>query len=282
MLLALAVAASTAAPSYVRPAPVPAASGALLPWNRIVTYYGNPLSKRMGILGEIPPNEMMARLDIEAQHWRRADPKTPVKPALELVAVVAQNNPGKDGMYRARMSDALIKKVADWAESRGWLLILDVQVGRGTSAEEVRALEPWLSRPNVHLALDPEFDMREGEVPGRRIGTSGADDVNDSIRWLSELVRKRGLPPKLLLVHRFVLPMLTDAQKIVLDPRVQVVVVMDGFGKPADKAKVYNLCVTREPVQYAGLKLFYKNDKPFMTHREVLSLSPAPLVIIYQ
>ncbi len=37
----------------------------LLPESRIVTYYGNPLSKKMGILGEIPPEEMVKRLQIK-------------------------------------------------------------------------------------------------------------------------------------------------------------------------------------------------------------------------
>ena len=41
--------------------------------------------------------------------------------------------------------------------------------------------------------------------------------------------------------------------------------------------------IRREPVQYAGFKLFYKNDKPLMTPKEVLGrLVPKPYVIIYQ
>ena len=41
-----------------RPDPLP---GAILPAKRIVAFYGNPLSKRMGILGELPPDEMLAQ-----------------------------------------------------------------------------------------------------------------------------------------------------------------------------------------------------------------------------
>src|SRR2546423_4195388 len=62
--------------------------GAILPGHRIVAFYGNPLSKRMGILGELPPEQMLARFDKEIAAWTRADPSTPVQPALHLIAVV--------------------------------------------------------------------------------------------------------------------------------------------------------------------------------------------------
>ena len=37
--------------------------GSILPAKRIVAFYGNPLSKQMGILGEIPYDQMLAKLD---------------------------------------------------------------------------------------------------------------------------------------------------------------------------------------------------------------------------
>lgn len=270
------------ASAHERPTLPAAARGSLLPWTRVVSYYGNPLSKRMGILGELPPEQMMDRLEAVAAEWRRADPATPVRPALELVTVVAQEQPGPDGLYRARMDAPLIDRVIRWANSRGWLVILDAQVGHSSVAEEVRHLEPFLSRPNVHLALDPEFDMEPSVPPGRRIGGSGADEINEAVRFLAEIVRRRGVPPKLLIVHRFIPSMLRDPANVRLDPRVQVAVVMDGFGPPGLKRRIYRICVANEPVQHAGIKLFYKNDKPLLTPREVLSLSPIPQVIIYQ
>ena len=64
------------------PDPLP---GAILPAKRIVAFYGNPLSKRMGILGELPPEDMLAKLDSEVVAWNAADPSTPVQPALHLI-----------------------------------------------------------------------------------------------------------------------------------------------------------------------------------------------------
>jgi len=76
--------------------------------------------------------------------------------------------------------------------------------------------------------------------------------------------------------------MLTNYQQIALDARVQLVIDMDGFGDRPLKRSVYRDFVVKEPVQYTGFKLFYKNDRPMMTPDEVLSLSPQPVYIQYQ
>ena len=53
-------------------------------------------------------------------------------------------------------------------------------------------------------------------------------------------------------------------------PQVQVVITMDGFGAPAAKLSKYDLFIRDERVQFAGLKLFYKQDLPLLTPREVV------------
>jgi hypothetical protein len=254
----------------------------VLPYHRVIAFYGNPRSTRMGILGELPPEQMMAKLEEVAAQWSVADSTRPVRPALHLIVTVAQAAPGRDGMYRLRHGDALIKPVAQWAESKGWLLFLDVQVGRSTVAKELEWLVPWLRKPWVHLALDPEFAMPPDGVPGKRIGSMDARDVNVAVDLLARLVDEGGLPPKMLVVHRFTEKMLTNHDQIRTDPRVQVVLHMDGFGAPALKRSIYDVIVTRRPVQFAGLKLFYKNDKPMMTPAEILALRPLPVYIQYQ
>jgi hypothetical protein len=261
--------------------PVPLA-GAILPRFRVVAYYGNPLSKRMGVLGGLPSQEMLAKLERTAKEWAEADTSRQVLPALHLIATVAQGKPGAGGKHRLRMSDSLIERVAGWAEQRGWLLFVDIQIGHSTVAAELEPLIPYLQRPYVHLALDPEFAMTRGGVPGRRIGTLDATDVNVAIRRLSDLVSKEKLPPKVLVVHRFTRGMLTGTDRIRLDPRVQVVIDMDGFGAPWHKEYAYRRYISPFPVQYAGFKLFYRNDRPMMTPKRVLELYPAPLYIQYQ
>ncbi len=271
----------------------PQLPGAILPAKRIVAYYGNPLSKRMGILGELPPDQMLARLDKEIAAWNKADPSHPVQPALHLIAVVAQGSPGRDGKYRLRMTDSLIDLVSQWAAKKNALLFLDIQVGHSTVQEEVPRLIPFLKRPNVMLGLDPEFSMKprkaaagERSKPGDRIGTMDASDVNYAIGVLSDLVKQNNLPPKILVVHRFTRSMLTNSKQIKLDPRVQVVINMDGWGQPWLKYDSYRAYVEAEPVQFTGFKLFYHNDTkkgdPLLTPPEVLMLNPKPLYIQYQ
>jgi hypothetical protein len=265
------------------PAPLP---GSILPAKRIVAYYGNPFSKRMGALGEYPKDDMLRRLDREVAAWNRADPSTPVIPALHLITTVAQGDSGKDGRYRMRHSDALTEKVHGWAKERNALLFLDVQVGLSTIQQEVPRLEAFLSRPDVHLGIDPEFSMKDGTRPGKKIGSYDAADVNWVIDQLARIVTEKKIPPKILVVHRFTRPMLTNADKIKRDPRVQVVIHMDGWGPPSLKRDSYAAYVYAEPVQFTGFKLFYKNDikygGPMMTPAQLLALTPKPLYIQYQ
>lgn len=266
------------------PAPLP---GSILPAKRIVAYYGNPLSKRMGVLGEYPVDEMLGRLDREVARWNKADPSHPVQPALHLIAVVAQGDPGKSGKWRMRMDSTLIEQVAGWAQRKNALLFLDVQVGTGNLREELPRLAPFLSRPNIHLGIDPEFSMKDGTPPGRKIGTMDAGDVNYASSFLADLVTKNKLPPKVLIVHRFTKNMLKGAEQIRLDPRVQVVVNMDGWGPMTLKRDSYHDYVAEHPVQFTGFKLFYHNDErkqgsQLMTPEQVLRLWPRPLYIQYQ
>jgi hypothetical protein len=266
------------------PAPLP---GSILPHRRIVAYYGNPLSTRMGVLGEYRPTEMVRRLDREVRAWERADTLRPVVPALHLIAVVAQGSAGKDGKWRTRMADSLVERVYGWARARQALLFVDVQVGKSTLRDELPALEKFLARPDVHLGIDPEFSMKGRHPPGTRVGSYDARDVNWAIDYLADLVDRYTLPPKVLVIHRFTGPMLTNAHDIRLDPRVQVVIHMDGWGAPSHKKASYDRYVASEPVQFTGFKLFYKNDVRgkgwrLMRPRDVLALYPKPLYIQYQ
>jgi hypothetical protein len=264
----------------------PPLPGSILPGKRIVAFYGNPLSKKMGILGELPPDQMLARFDKVIAEWAKADPTHPVQPALHLIAVVAQGAPGRDGKYRMRMTDSLIDMVSQWAAKKNALLFLDVQVGQSTVQEELPRLIPFLKRPNVMLGIDPEFSMKSGAKPGSKIGTMSSTDVNYAIGLLSDIVKQNNLPPKVLVVHRFTRNMLTNAMQIKLDPRVQVVINMDGWGQPGLKYDSYRAYVEAEPVQFTGFKLFFHNDTkkgdPILTPGEVLLLNPKPLYIQYQ
>ncbi|MBN1585374.1 hypothetical protein JW899_03340 [Candidatus Uhrbacteria bacterium] len=262
--------------------------GAILPFRRIVAYYGNFYSTGMGVLGEYPEDVMLGMLAREVAAWEEADPDTPVQPAIDYIAVTAQLNPGKDGKYRARMPDSQIERALAIADRIDGIVILEVQPGLADLMGEIRALEKYLSLPQVNLAIDPEFVMvRSGARPGTRVGTVDAADVNAAIDYLSALVRDRGLPPKVLVVHRYTRPMVTNATEIRPTPEVQVVMDMDGWGPPAQKRDSYASYIYPYPVQFTGFKIFYKNDTKssgsrVWTPAEVLELVPQPSFIQYQ
>ena len=265
----------------------PPRPGAVLPAKRIVAFYGNPLSKKMGVLGEYPKEQMLAMLDKEAARWAKADPSHPVVPALHLIVTVAQGAPGRAGLYRLWMRDSLVNEVHSWARSKNALFFIDVQVGKSTVPAELPRLRPFLEQPDVHLAIDPEFSMApSGAVPGRKIGTLDAKDINWAVDFLDEIARSKNLPPKILIVHRFTRKMVTNATKIRYTPHVQVVMDMDGWGPPWLKFDSYHDYVKAEPVQFTGFKLFFHNDTktgdPLLTPAEVLRLNPRPLYIQYQ
>lgn len=263
------------------PAPLP---GSILPARRIIAYYGNPLSTRMGILGAFPPEVMLKKLDAEVAAWNRLDPAHPAQPALHLIVLVADGQPGTSGKYRTRHDSAMIEKVYGWAKSRNALLFVDLQVGQSRLQDELPWIEKFLIRPDVHLGIDPEFSMKNGGVPGRKIGTYDAADVNYASRFLAALVDKHKLPPKILVVHRFTPGGVTNTKKIALDPRVQVVMHMDGFGPPWMKRDTYWRDIKREPVQFTGWKQFTKakNDRPPTPREDILRLWPVPLYIQVQ
>lgn len=260
--------------------------GAILPGRRIIAYYGNPLSKRMGALGEFEKDDMLRRLEAQAQEWRQADPETPVLKALHLIAVVAQGDSGVTGKYRTIMRDTLVEQVYGWAQESDAIVFLDIQTGLSDIRELLPRFDHFLNRPDVHLGIDPEFMMKSGHVPGSKIGTIDASDINYATEHLARLVREHDLPPKVLVIHRFTRGMVTNSQHIVLRPEVQIVMHMDGWGAPWLKRDSYKDYIVSEPVQYAGFKLFYHNDtkggEPLMTPGEVLRLAPRPVYIQYQ
>jgi hypothetical protein len=263
------------------PAPLP---GSILPANRIIAFYGNPKSRRMGILGQFDHEEMLRKLDSEVAAWNRIDPATPAIPALHVIVLVADATPGPSGKYRTRHDSAMIEKVYGWARSRNALMFVDLQIGQSTLQAELPWIEKFLIRPDVHLGIDPEFAMKGKAVPGTRVGTYDAADINYASQFLANLVDKYKLPPKILVVHRFTVPGVTHADRIKLDPRVQIVMDMDGFGPPWMKRDTYWRVIKQEPVQFTGWKQFsrLRNDKPPTPRGDILRLWPVPLYIQVQ
>ena len=262
-------------------------AGAVFPDHRVIAFYGNLYSKRMGILGQLPKDEMIAKLKQEVATWSAVDSSVKTIPALHYVATTGQGSPGKDGKYRMRLPQAKIDTIITWAREINALIFLDIQVGHSTVKEETPVYEKYLKQPDIHFGIDPEFSMKNGEIPGSKIGTFTAADINDAIDYLAALVRVHNLPPKILVVHRFTQGMITGYENIKRVPEVQVVIDMDGFGDKILKRSTWLRYIQKEPVQFTGFKLFYKNDtKPntggMYSPEELLRFIPKPIYIQYQ
>lgn len=261
--------------------------GAILPFNRIIAYYGNLLSTKMGVLGEYPEDEMLTKLKAEVDKWNIADPETPAIPALHYIVVTAQKRPGEEGKYRLRMPSTEIEKVIKMAEKINAIVFLDIQVGQSTIQEELPLLKKYLEMPKVHLAMDPEFSMKDGRLPGVYVGNYDATEINYATDYLAKIVKDNNLTPKILVVHRYTQNMVTNYKNIKTVPEVQIVMNMDGWGAKDKKLASYTKYIYKEPVQFTGFKLFYKNDlwapsKAMMTPEEILKLTPQPIYIQYQ
>lgn len=269
------------------PLPLP---GAILPFNRVVAYYGNIVNNRMGALGKWPKNEMIPKLLEEVRKWNEADSTIKSIPALHYIAVTAQGSPLKDGKWRLRLPHKHIDTVLNWAKEINAQVFLDVQVGLSDVQTELPVLEKYLSMPNVHFGIDPEFAMngKGGAKPGSVIGTLDAKDINWVSEYLAGLVKKNNLPPKMFMIHRFTKGMVTNTKDIKLYPELQIIMDMDGWGPPELKKGTYRHWIHAEPVQFTGFKLFYVNDteysdqKELLSREEILKLKPKPVYIQYQ
>ena len=256
--------------------PVPANSD-------VLAFYGHPSSKRMGILGEYPKEKLAGLLAGYAQLFDNANGDRDVTTAFHLIYGTCWPE-GEIGYLSAAVIDDYVR----FAAQRGMLVFLDHQIGRYTVEESVRRLLPFLRYPNVHLALDPEWRTLS---PMREIGSVTAEEINRAQELIQGYLSEHGLPGvRMLVVHQFTEKMIQDRSRVRSDfDRVQLVHVMDGFGNPALKRNSYAQNAKAPNLPLKGFKLFFKSgypgagfDDPLMTPQEVLGLSPAPVLVMYQ
>ncbi|MGI8624353.1 MAG: hypothetical protein ACR2NB_12935 [Solirubrobacteraceae bacterium] len=274
-------AAATAKPTAT-PAQLPGGGRVIFskPRRRVVAFYGNPDDAELGTLGIGPPAQMAKRLKRVAKGYDR--PHRPVLPAMELLASVATSAPGADGKYRHRASNAMIGRYLRAARSVGAVLILDIQPGRAEFMPEARSLRRWLRKPDVSLALDPEWHVKAPGLPGQEIGSVDATDVLAVGRWLDDLTARRNLPQKLFVVHQFTEGMVKRRDRLRPYRHLGFVLNVDGFGSQVVKSAKYRAFAKLVPFAFTGFKLFYKEDSGLMTPRQVLRLRPAPDMVVYE
>jgi hypothetical protein len=262
------------------PPQLPRGGRRIFPQFRVVAFYGAPQDEQLGALGVGGPRAAARRLERQARPYRLG--RRPVLPAFELIATVAHAAPGDDGDYSVRQGPRTIGRYLRAARRRRLLLILDIQPGRAPFMREVRAFRRFLEQPDVSVALDPEWSMGPGQVPGQQIGSTHAATVNEVSRYLSRIVRRLNLPQKLLVVHRFTTDMIRDETRLERHPGVALTVNVDGFGDRPNKISKYRAFTRGHPDRHHGIKLFYQEDTNLMQPRDVLRLRPRPELVVYE
>ncbi len=269
-------AAERSAPA--RRAELPQGGTKIFPAYRVVAYYGTAGNAALGVLGEGSPETMLPRLRRAARGFA-GDRKVQV--AYELIATVAQAKPGSDGDYSQMIPEADIQRYVDQARRNKVLVILDLQPGRSDFLPQAKRLEKFLVQPHVGLALDPEWRMPAGKVPGRTIGRVGAAEVDRVSAYVAGLVDAHALPEKLFVLHQFRSSMLPDVHKIRKRPGLAMVQHLDGFGTRSEKDATWKRL--RRPQQFhMGYKLFYDEDVNRYGAADVLKFRPVPELVSFQ
>ncbi|MFP5362704.1 MAG: hypothetical protein ACLGI5_08235 [Thermoleophilia bacterium] len=262
------------------PAELPRGGRRIFPDFRVVAFYGAPQDEQLGVLGTGTPAAVARRLERVARGYAR---KTrPVLPAFELISTIAAAHPGDDGLYRIHQSNAVIARYLRAARRARALLVLDIQPGRGDFLSEVRRLERWLREPDVGIALDPEWHVKPGEVPGKVIGSVTADVVNAASAYVSRFVIDHNLPEKLFVVHQFTSGMIEDKERVAKQPGLAVTMNVDGFGDRPNKISKYAQFTAEVTRFHDGFKLFYEEDTNLMSPGAVLDLRPPPDLVVYE
>jgi hypothetical protein len=251
----------------------------VLPGALLVAHYGSGFDARLGVLGTQPPFEAAAAVRQRALQWTRFG--LPVVPAFNYIASVATAGAGPDGDYSTPSDLATLRAWLDGIRSVGGVMVIDIQPGRTDFLTELRRYESLLLEPDVHVALDPEWRMGPGEVPGTIIGSVGVDELNATTQYLADLVRAHNLPRKVVVVHQFTPFMIRERERLAARPELHTLIQLDGFGSPEAKLAKYRELHAVPPF-FSGFKLFLQQDTRLMDPAEVRALEPPPVWVSYQ
>lgn len=265
------------------PAQLPRGGRTIFPAYRLVGFCGAPGSASLGRLGIGDLDQRVNEIESVAAGYASG---RQILPVLELVATVVQERPGRDGMHRTRASDDIIAQYLAAARRHRALLLLNIGPGRAQFIDEVRAYERWLKEPDVGLALDPEWAIGPGQVPGRVFGAVTGAQLEQVARYVSDLVVRGDLPEKVIVYHQLRLSVVRTVAALQPHPGLAVVQSVDGIGNRADKEATWRTVTAARPAfVHPGFKLFYDEDRQqgaLMTPSEVLALQPQPEYILYK
>src|SRR5699024_7603588 len=255
----------------------------LFPDKRFIALYGHPEYPSLGALGEQSPEESADRV-IELAEMYEAHSDEEIHPAFEIIVTVASEHPGDDGNYSAESDPEQIAEYIDVAEQHDVYVVLDLQPGHADFLTQAKIYEDLLKRPNVGLALDPEWRLAEGQVHMEQIGSVSAAEINETTDWLAELTAEHDLPQKMVILHQFRQSMIRGREQVNTEhPELAMVLHADGHGTAQDKFATWDLLQEDLPEDmHMAWKNFYRQDDPMFSQQQTFEVEPKPWFVSYQ
>jgi hypothetical protein len=267
-------------PAAAQDKELPRGGTKVFPDFRVVAFAGTPGVPELGALGVGSLDTAVRRLRRQARAYHRRG--RPILPALDLIATICSAGPGADGKFRYRRSAKVVEQHLAAARRARALLLIHIQPGRSTFMDELKPYRRFLSEPDVGIALDPEWRMGPGQRPGKVIGSADADEIDDVAAYMSRVVKREGLPQKLLVAHQFTANMIRRRSRLRQRPGVALTISIDGVGSRSMKESTYRQLARSGDGLYDGFKVFYKEDGREMTPPQVLALRPQPDFVVYE
>ena len=244
----------------------------------IVAYYGRPHS-RVGVLGKYRVDTLATKVKAKAAEYQKLVGNQKVVPGFDIIYDLATSSPGADKNYITALPRKTLMRYIDAAKENGFIVILDLQLGKKTPAKSVKSILKYLKYECVHIAIDPEFYVGNLKVrPGKKIGHISATQVNEAQKIVSDYLHKNGLGKKIFVVHMFTNGMVRNKHRLKNYDNIDLIANLDGHGSPTLKINIYNGLYTKSLAAKAssGFKLFFSEDKPYMmSPAQALGLKPA-------
>ncbi len=245
----------------------------------IVAYYGRPGVKSLGVLGQHSLESIIPIIQAKANAYKKASGNQNVVPGFDIIYGLAAADPGRRKDYIIPLSSKKLMPYIEAAQKHGFAVFIDMQLGKMTPLQAIQPVLKYLKYDNVHLAIDPEFEVHGLDLrPGKIIGHVTGNQVNQVQAAMTDYMHKNGIKEKkMLIIHMFRHTMVTNKQDLKIFDNIDLIFNLDGHGSPRLKTDIYNAIYTKRVAHEVagGFKLFFGEDKPrLMTPKEVLGLKP--------
>lgn len=263
---------------------LPGGGGLLFPGRRMIALYGHPSGGALGVMGEQPPQEAAQRVQKLVEEYQ---PHTDyqVMPAFEIIATVASSSPGGDGDFSNEADPKELEPYVDAITDAGGYAFLDLQPGRASLLDQAKRYEDLLKKPNVGLALDPEWKLGPNDMPMDNVGHVQVEEINEVAEWLAKLTRENNIPQKGLIVHQFQQQMIRNRENLdTSHPELAIIIHADGHGVAEEKFATWEATKKDLPRGvFLAWKNFYDEDSPtFSPEKTYSDVKPRPWFVSYQ